>query len=1270
MNMLQSTIVVEHTILPGYERARFAAMPGETIANMLERSEWSFALPTICVLNGQPVLRGRWEETIILPSDSVTFVSKPWGGSSGAGSSGGGKSTGMIIGLVAMVALAAIAPWAGGLIAGGLGLVSGTAAFSLVSGLAAAAIGIGGSLLLSTFLKPDAGGNNENAKAESTSQLYSLSAAANTARPLQAVNISYGRMKIMGDYVTMPYSEYNGDQQILNVLFAVGAGKYDVEQVLMDDTILWDKVTGFNPAFSGVALEIYDPGAPVTLFPLNILQAAEVNNNQLPSWSGTEWVGGFIANAADVDANALSFDFAFPAGLFTVNTTSNQVDPRSVTIVAEGRRVDAAGTPLEAYVNLFTETYTYATRQPKRITRKVTGLPPARYEVRVRRNNVETSGNDGADAVVWTTLRVHIDGPSSFEDVTTVALRIVATAQVSGSSSRQFSAIATRYLNVWNGSTFALATTKNPVWAAYDIATNSVYGAGRAPSKIDIAKFITEATAAAARGEEFNYNFTAVTTYSRAFDIALKPSRIKHCWAGDVLTLVRDEWKPIPSMLLTDQQIVRGSLDIEYVFNDEDNADAVIGEFLNDVTWRPAEIQYPPNGVDFTAVNPTRIRIDGITDTELMFKEIAFYYRQANLRRIKVKLDTEHDGRILKFGSAIKVQSFLPKRWGQSGEVVSYNSGTKIITLDRDVTFSAGQHYLELRDKRGRYFGPVKVTDGGPDNTLLINAVDLALVESQCGMTIADALDRMDGAEPPAFAFGIESEISRHCIVLSGRPAGDIVTLNCVVDLEDVHSTDLDDIPDAPDGTPLFDPKTPVVGLLYAVFRQGVAEPILDVTWFPAPGALFYRCSVSYDGMNTWEQVYEGVDPKCSVTVLRVAELHVRVAGISDRHGPWSVFGPVEGPIIRIGPDTVDPRSLIRGLKDYVTREIKETTERVNKIAQLIANVTSEQDFANATEAVRNKATIALTVGDFAASITETQELVADLDSAFAAYQVEVSVQFGDIESSVTTNATAIATLDNEFAAIYTLTLDVNDYVSGFQSVNDGNFAAFTIIADVFRLAQPGVSGGAPVVPFQVGIVDGVAKLAMRGDMFIDGIITARMLQVASINTQHLSINSVDITKLIAGAASAANLYSGGAVSLTSAGPQFDVNTSGPFTTPDCKILVQFMAECDLGASSLIGAEGELPSTAQSLTYYVYVDGVLRETLTVTTQLIWVRQLSTGYFNQAKIPSTVVAMVLLAAGSHTVTVKASYVDGSSGPVAIFPSVTFSKMSVTELRKAA
>src|SRR5687768_911062 len=125
---------VSHYIVPGFEAARHEAVVGESITAFLERTDTNFKLPTICVVNGTPVMRKEWATTTISNSDKVSFFSKPHGG---GGNGGAGKGQ-MVLGLIGLIALAAFAPWAAGTM-----FATGTFGFQMM----VSAITIGGGLL-------------------------------------------------------------------------------------------------------------------------------------------------------------------------------------------------------------------------------------------------------------------------------------------------------------------------------------------------------------------------------------------------------------------------------------------------------------------------------------------------------------------------------------------------------------------------------------------------------------------------------------------------------------------------------------------------------------------------------------------------------------------------------------------------------------------------------------------------------------------------------------------------------------------------------------------------------------------------------------------------------------------------------------------------------------------------------------------------------------------------------------------------------------------
>lgn len=1112
---------VRHLLLPGFENARCPLSDEqETIAALLDRTEWQFKLPTICVLNGVPVMRGDWATTTVSTRDNVVFYSKPHG----SGGSGGDK-TRTIVGLVAMVALAVFAPYAAGTL---LGLAVGTFAYTAT----VAAITLAGGFLVSTFLSAKAASNDD----EQIAQVYSLSAAGNTASPFQSIPVQYGRLKCEPNYASLPWTEFVGNDAYLNVLLALGQGKYQLEQILIDDTVLWDRDTGFSGVFSNVTFQQADPNTPFTLFPANVVQSSEVNGQEVTDTP----LGYFIVNNAGTTITDIAFDFVFPAGLRHTNDDGKHT-VQGMNLYIFVQQVNDLGEPISGEIPIYNpQMIIMNTPQPQRITYRWgltdLGLPHGRYQAKVFRSPTTSTDTDHVqDQLQWAGLRGFLAGSNTYPNCSVLGIRMMASAQLSQNSAKKIGVVQTRILPIWNGVDMVEAATQNAWWAFWDAATNQAYGLEWPTDKIDFQTIVDQANAADVRGDTFNYRFESAVTFQQAFDTILSSNRAKSTWLGDVLSATRDEWVPIPEMLISDQQIIRGTAQVDYILNSEDSSDCVQLRFLNEDTWQPAMLQYPPNSPPtFIAQNPAALDIPGITKPSQVFNELKFFWKQSQMRRIKIRLDTEHDGRLLRFGSAVKIQSYLPRKWGASGEVVSYNSTTKVVTINRkDLdTTEAGQHYIEFRSKVGGYFGPIKATFHITADQIQLDPTDLATVESDQGITIEDALDRMDGAEPPAFVWGLASNLARNCIVLSGKPSGDKVSLECVVDTEAVHDDTGDTQPPFPQPPPYADPRAPVISGLVATFKTGVAEPQLSATWWPAKGAIYYRAQVSYDGGTSWTTIIDSTTDPQFTQVVAWSDLKLRVAAVGYLQGPWQTID-VTAPDATL---TIGAGDLEQGLQDYVMNQLKAVGETVNKVLQQIASVAAETDASQ----TKNAQTLRVVSSNAFAQVTNLAAVVATNTEAFATYQTTVNAHLGDLDSSVTTNATAIATVNGVVSAQFTLTLDVNGNVSGFQSTNDGATSTFRVLADNFTVAKPGISGGAPINVFSVGTVGGVASVGLSGNMWLDGVLTARMIQAGSItgdriatdtltatniqagaiNTSELAVNSVSLDNIIAGAVS------------------------------------------------------------------------------------------------------------------------------------------------------
>jgi hypothetical protein len=1103
---------VLHLVMPGLEVARAEPRPGETVTAFLRRTGWAWrdracgwqfrkGLPTILEINGEPVLRRSWARRRIAASDAVRFVSYPLGG-------GGNNTTKQIIGLTALIAVSAFALW----VPGAIGLV-GLAAYATT-----AAIGIGGSLLINALVSPKQGATNSPTATQD--QIYTVQAQGNAAKLGQPLPVWYGRLKAYPDFAATPWGEFVGNDQYLNVLLSPTMGSMAYEALYLDDTVFWTPDGGISASFPGAQVAFYEPGETVTLFPTNVDQSVEVSGQQLPDGGGDEGgqydagfgplvygatIGPFVANPSGTQAQSIAIDIVFPSGCFTVNQDNNNNGYSKCTLLAEYAPCDDAGTQTGAFATLFQVTEQFNSTSPVRDTIKV-DVSPGRYLVRLSRLGINSQSKYGVDTVLWAGLRAFLKGDNSFPDVCTVAIRLKASQSTQGSY--KFGVLGTRKLPVWTGSAFELLPTRSNAWAFLDAVTNAQYGSGLSISKVDFNAVVAHDAGCTSRGDTFDYRVTAATAVPEVLDKILTPSRARHFWLGDTVSIVRDEWRDVPTMLLTDREIVRDSTAVTFTMLGDEDPDAVVVEYVDEETWLPAQVQYPPNSEFFTSANAETRRVDGIVNRDQAYRECAFYYLQSIYRRETVEIGTEYEGRAITFGSVIRVQSEFPRNYGYGGGVTSVAGHT--LTLDPAPVWDDGPFYVRLRRPNGTFFGPVLCAEGGDATQAVLDATSLSAAEAAQSTTLGAVLAREDGAEYPSFELGTGVSESKLCVVLGGVPNGELCTLSLVVDDERVHATDLEAPPVLP--TPQFpsDVKVPLVIGLVASFGQGIAEPRLGASWFPAAGAEFYVADISYDSGETWAQVYEGADNQFQrVVTLAALKLRVQAVTTGKVRGPYATLD-LEAPAIVIADKTVALQSVVDGIRYQVTTLQDFLSDQLNEITQQIAAISSNQDARNWLDKKQIRSQLAARSDDALAQIDDVRTVAVDTEAAFATFSTAATAAFGSTTAFVSTTGTAIANFNGYAAAEYAVTLDVNGYATGFNLINGGSgTSAATFVVDKFQIAAPGIGGGAPVPIFTVGNVSGSPKIAFRGDMFLDGSITATMINVGTLSAINANLGTV-----------------------------------------------------------------------------------------------------------------------------------------------------------------
>jgi hypothetical protein len=206
--------------------------------------------------------------------------------------------------------------------------------------------------------------------------------------------------------------------------------------------------------------------------------------------------------------------------------------------------------------------------------------------------------------------------------------------------------------------------------------------------------------------------------------------------------------------------------------------------------------------------------------------------------------------------------------------------------------------------------------------------------------------------------------------------------------------------------------------------------------------------------------------------------------------------------------------------KQEVRSQLASTIDAANAFITEVQTVSTAADAALATDIE----TVSASLGTLSATVTTNATAFASLSSAFSTYTVTTNAAIGSVSSNVTTNSSAIALLDGYAAASWSVTLDVNNYATGFTLVNGGlGVSEFIVTVDKFQIAAPGVTGGSPVPIFTVANIAGVPKIGIRADVVIDGSVTTQTIAAGAITTITLAAQAVTAAKIQAGSITSAS---------------------------------------------------------------------------------------------------------------------------------------------------
>jgi len=398
-----------------------------------------------------------------------------------------GKAIGSILKSVLMIALSVAAAWIVGPAGLGIAAAIGGTAGQVVASLAAGAIMMAGSIALNALFPPT------QTKAQDNNPSYSISAGRNGASKWGPIPVVLGKVRAHPKYAALPYTEFDGDDQYLRMLFVWGYGPVKIEDIRIGDTSISE--------FDDVQIETfegYGDDLQQTIYPSEVVQddlSIEPEQNK-----------PVVRTSAD-DADEVILDFVAPSGICKM---SDEGDRNRYTV---SFKVEFSAAGANAWVDKGEVTFTAATNNALRRSFRYP-VAKGQYDVRVTRLTKDSNSTKVFDTLSWTAIKSFRIGnpPISFgKPLAITALRIRASKQLNGVVDT-LNALVTSVTKSWDGSAWVDAQeTRNPADLMRLVLQGPANARAVTDGRVDLSTLAAFADHCTAKGYTFDMyrDFTA-----------------------------------------------------------------------------------------------------------------------------------------------------------------------------------------------------------------------------------------------------------------------------------------------------------------------------------------------------------------------------------------------------------------------------------------------------------------------------------------------------------------------------------------------------------------------------------------------------------------------------------------------------------------------------------------------------------------------------------------------------------------------------------------
>jgi hypothetical protein len=611
-------------------------------------------------VNGESVPEDMWKSVRLKPGATMTFYT--------VAEKNAMRSIGMIAIAIAAIALPMLAaPLFAGL---------GTFGAAIASGVLGAAVSLGGMMAMNALFpvaKPKLADQQDKGEGQ-RKMTHSIGGGRNEADPFGPIPVIFGKHRFSPNYGAQPYTELNGDDQYLRMLFIWGYGKLDISTIKIGETAIG--------TFEGVDIQTYSGvvGDPQpTLYPTEVIQ--EDLNIELVAES--EWMTRTTATGI----NQISVDFAAPQGIYIYDDErTGERNSLDVQVQIEYRAVGAGSWSSVQYVS-------FKERTPDVIRRGQSwGVAVGQYEVRVRNVGEEYSEDvNVANLIMWTAIRGFRSGSPirTAKPVAYTAVRIKASGQLNGSIDTLNGIVEARG-KAYNGTTWNLdQESSNPADCFVQCLQHPANVKALPDSMIDwdsLADWWHYCN-----GDNWKFNMVQdfrSSVYETLVDIAA---------AGRAAPIVRDgKWGVVwddPTAPIVQHFTPRNSWGFSSTRAYRAYPHGWRIRFLNEDKGyvQDERIVYDDGYGPHNATRFESIEFPGVTDPDLIWKHGRYHIAQARLRPETYTLSVDMEHLACTRGDRVRVTHDVPM-WGlHSARVTSVAGST--IGLDETIFMETGKTY-------------------------------------------------------------------------------------------------------------------------------------------------------------------------------------------------------------------------------------------------------------------------------------------------------------------------------------------------------------------------------------------------------------------------------------------------------------------------------------------------------------------------------------------------------------------------------------------------